>query len=191
MKNVLCLLLACAMMLVSMLALVSCDPASVLVGTESDAESSTEVSTKEEVVIPEDYQTYSNSDLSFAYPKDWTKQDGSVVVLSGSNGNNVTVVYENKTDMYEKMTVDSFNAELKPALQAAGMEVSDVSIEKKTTNSLSVVVLSFKATMNGVSMKQTGYIITLGDKTYTVTVTEVQPDAELVATVLDTLQAAS
>ena len=44
--------------------------------------------------------------------------------------------------------------------------------------------------MNGVTMKQSLFIVTVGSKTYTVTVTETTPDTTLVNNVFNTLAVA-
>ena len=141
--------------------------------------------------IPEGYQAYSNDVLSFAYPKEWSANSGSVVTLMdpNGNGNNITVVYEAKTDLYDDMTVESFNSMMKPSYEAMGMTVSNVAVEKRTTNGLDVVQISYDAKVAGQSLSQTAFITTIGDSTYTVTVTEMTPDAELVANVFNTLYA--
>ncbi len=139
--------------------------------------------------IPEGYQVYKNDDLSFAYPDDWKSNSGSVVMLINPTGigNNITVVYEAKTDGYDDLTVESFNTMMKPSYEAMGMTISNVAVEKKTTNGLKVVQITYNAKMAGQSMTQTAFIFNAGKSTYTVTVTEVTPDAELVKTVFETL----
>ena len=106
------------------------------------------------------------------------------------SGNNITVVSEPKSDVYEKMTVESFNSTLKPILEAAGMTVSNVSIAKKTSNGLNVVEISYKAEMLGVKVNQTVYVVAAGQKNWAITITEVKPDANLITTVFETLQTA-
>jgi hypothetical protein len=51
-------------------------------------------------------------------------------------------------------------------------------------------VISQNAVNNGVAMKQTQYIMAVGDRNYVVTVTEVVSDAKLVETVFQTLKPA-
>lgn len=169
MKKILCITLATLLVLGSMLAFSAC-------GAKAPE-------------IPEGYQVYEDGSLSFAYPEDWTKNSGSTVILMNPAGvgNNITVVYEAKTDVYEKMTVESFNTDMKPAYEAMGMTVSNVSITNQETNGLDVVELSYTAKMMGVSMEQTAFITTIGDRTYTVTVTETTQDDTLVSNVFNTL----
>ncbi len=143
-----------------------------------------------EVPIPEGYTTYNDGYISFAYPADWSKTDGDVVVLKklGGAGNNITVVYENKTDMYEKLTLAGFNAQLKPAYEAAGMAISDAKVEHKTVRGEKIAIISYSAVMNGQALKQTAYAITSGARTYSITVTEIVPDAELAENVFETIK---
>ena len=139
-------------------------------------------------VIPSGYLEYKNEAISFAYPEGWTKQDGSVTILSdAATGNNITVVYEAKTDMYEKMTVDEFDSTLKPQMEAAGLSISNVSIKKEKTNNLDLVKIAFDTVAMGITMKQTLLVATVGERTYTVSVTETKSDSALLSNVVKTL----
>ena len=141
--------------------------------------------------IPEGYQTYDNGAISFAYPADWTANSGSVATLVNptGTGNNITVVYEAKTDMYDDLTAESFGEMMRPTYEAMGMTISDVKVEKKTTNGLTVVEITYNAKVAGTPLSQTAFITTVGNSTYTVTVTEMTEDDELVRTVFETLYA--
>ncbi len=146
--------------------------------------------TPKEAVIPEGYQVYSNDDISFAYPEEWTKTDGSTVILMNESGvgNNITVVYEAKSSFYSTMDVEDFNTSMKPSLEAVGMTVTNV-VVTQTENDLDVSItkISYNASMNGVSMSQTIFITTAGSRTYSVTVTETTSASELVKNVFETL----
>ena len=141
--------------------------------------------------LPDGCKRYENGYLSFAYPEDWSKQTGSVDMLVNPTGvgNNITVAYESKTNAYDNLTVESFNSTMKPAYESMGMSVSNVSISKGTTNNVDYVKLSYNARMSGVSMKQTAIITTIGNRTFSITITEVNSDAKLISTVIDTLYA--
>ena len=140
-------------------------------------------------VIPTGYTEYSNGDMSFAYPEGWVKTDGSVVILSEkSGGNNITVSYEAKTDLYDKFTVADFNSMMKPAYEAMGMSVSNVKIEHKIVNGEKINVFSFTTVAAGRTMTQTQYIFAAGTRTYIVTVTEATSDDALVKNVFDTIK---
>ena len=140
-------------------------------------------------VIPAGYTKYSNGDMSFAYPSSWVTTDGSVVILSDkAGGNNITVSYEAKTDIYDKFTVADFNSLMKPAYESMGMSVSNVKIEHKTVNGEKINVFSFTNVAAGRTMTQTQYIFAAGTRTYIVTVTEATKDATLVKTVFDTIE---
>ncbi len=169
MKKILCIALATLLVLGSMLALAAC-------GAKAPE-------------IPEGYQVYEYDALSFAYPEDWNKTDGSTAILTNPTGvgNNITVVYEAKTDLFETMTVESFNELFKPTFEAMGMSVSNVTINQKTSNGLDVTEINYTATMVGMTMEQTLFVVTIGDRTYTVTVTEATQDDTLVSNVFKTL----
>lgn len=159
--------------------------------TDAVTEAATEVETQPTVEVPSGYAVFENDTLSFAYPKGWAKQDGSVVILQDAvTRNNITVVSESKNAFYDTMTLEDFETQMKPAYEAMGMTVDNVKLERKeTARGLKVLVMSFDNTTQGVSMKQTQYVTTIGAYSYTVTVTEVTSDAELVQTVFDTLTA--
>ena len=159
--------------------------------TEIETDAATEAETQSTVTAPAGYTLFENDALSFAYPKGWAKQDGSVVILQDAvTGNNITVVSESKNAFYDTMTIQDFEAQMKPAYEAMGMTVDNVKLERKeNAQGLKVLVMSFDNTTQGMSMKQTQYVTTIGAYSYTVTVTEVAADAELAQTVFDTLAA--
>lgn len=145
-----------------------------------------------EAPTPEGYTIYDNGAIAFAYPEDWTITDGSAVILVNPSGvgNNITVAYEAKNDFYGSMSVSDFETHMKPLFEQMGMVISNPSVEQtKNKNGLAITKISFSNTVSGVQMKQTMYISTSGDRTYTVTVTETTPDAVLVETVFNTLKA--
>ena len=195
MKKLLSLAL-CLIMLLSV-ALMSCDNTDNQTNETSaestSAETTSAATTSDETsapVIPDGYKVYNDGYISFAYPDTWSKENGSVVTLSKSNGNNITVVYEDKTDYYEKMTTAIFRSDLKPVYESMGMTISGEKVEQTTNNSgTKITKVSYTAIVNGVSMNQTAYITTIGNRTYTVTVTEVTPDTALANNVFNSLTA--
>ena len=179
MKKALCTLLALVMVLGCAFALAACSK------DEGGKENKTPA-------IPAGYQKFTIEDIAFAYPEGWQKQDGSVTMLvnASGQGNNITVVYTAKDSTFDNMTVEKFNTDIKPSYEAAGLSVSNASVETVKSNGLSVLKISYTAVVSGVSMEQTQYVVNVGSKTYAITVTEVTPDATLVSTVLDTLHKA-
>ena len=196
MRKIIYLLLVLALMMSCVSSFIACDmlpfnkdESSDETPDETPAETpDTEPDTAPE--CPEGYKLYESERISFAYPENWIKQDGSVVILMNSvTGNNITVVYEAKTTMYDNMTVSSFNEMFAPAFQASGMTASNVQITQTTANGLKIIKITYDATVSGVSMSQTLLITNIGDRTYSVSVTEVVKDSELVNTVLETIKA--
>ena len=199
MKRIVCMLLALLLMIGCICTLASCvkedpktddnteDPKTEDPTTEDNKDEDNKEDEKNgEIVIPEGYTLYNDGKISFAYPKTWTKQDGSVTIIQSTNGNNISVAYEAKSDVYVNMTLETYNATLKPLYEAMGMTVSNVKIEKKETNGQQIVIISQKTTVNGMTMQQTQYIMAAGDLNYTVTVTEVVTDTELREIVFET-----
>ena len=109
MKRFLCLSLALIMMLCTF-TLVACDDkddkAPIDSGEDNNDNNNTD-DKKDEPTIPEGYKLYDNGDISFAYPADWVKTDGGVVILTNKSGagNNITVTYEAKNTIYDTFTV--------------------------------------------------------------------------------------
>ena len=172
MKKLLCMLLIIAMILMGAFAICSCD--------------------KKSAVIPEGYTKYENDDLSFAYPSDWTRNDGSATMLVNSTGagNNITVVYEAKTDLYETSTEAELKAIFAQAMNAYGFSVSDFKLSQTKNDFVDKITKMTCTTTaaNTAAMRQTMFVVTVGDRTYTITVTESTADQELVDTVFNTLE---
>ena len=180
------LTLSVLLVLVLALALTSC-------GETTETTTETATTTTEPVItteaLPEGYVRFDNGDISFAYPESFTKTDGSTVILSdGTNGNNITVVYEDKTDYYEKMTTADYATDLRPAFSSMGMTIKGYSVDQiKNAKGTSLTKIAHTASVSDITLKQTMLVITAGEKTYTVTVTEMVNDAALVNNVLNTL----
>ena len=134
-------------------------------------------------------KTYTNGDISFAYPAAWVgTESGGVVTLTSGSGNNITIVSEPSNDAYMAMTAEDFGKELQPVFEMMGLSMNNITLNvTKNRNGIAMVVISYDLEMENFWMCQTLYIVTVGEKTYTVTVTEAEEDAELVAMVFDTL----
>lgn len=140
--------------------------------------------------LPEGYTMYEDEYISFAYPSHWTTTDGSTVMLQNTeNTNNITVVYEAATDVYETMTKESFETTMVPAFEAAGMQISDTAITQNTRGDLKITEISITTTLYGITMKQTMYMTTVSDRTYVITVTEVVSDPAIAENVFASLSA--
>ncbi|MBQ8236196.1 MAG: hypothetical protein IJZ37_05910 [Clostridia bacterium] len=194
MKRLLTLALA-LMMALSLLALcASCTAETTDTPEENSPEAtpSAPVSSPEEqskpAALPEGYTLYDNGDISFAYPEAFTKTDGSNVILTDTtNNNNITVVYEAKTNAYEDLTTEKYNEVYIPVYAEMGLTVTNATVAHKEHNGIKLTTITQTTKTESVSMDQTQYVLTVGEKTYTVTVTEVVKNAELVSTVLETL----
>lgn len=145
-----------------------------------------------EAQIPDGYQVYNNGDISFAYPETWTMTDGSTVILVNETGmgNNITVVYEAKNDVYSTITAEDFQSQMGTILAATGMTISDCTITQ-TENEIGTAMtrIAFTSTVANMELGQTMYILNVGERTYTVTVTETVADDALVENVFNTLSA--
>ena len=143
-----------------------------------------------ETSIPEGYQLYDDGAISFAYPDDWIKNEASIVILINESGigNNISVVYESNTGIYENMTKESYTETYTALYEAMGLSVEINEFETLTnTNGLSIIKISQTTVTMGIEMAQTQYITDIGDLTYIITISETTPDAELVQNVFDTL----
>ncbi|MBP3321756.1 MAG: hypothetical protein J6M12_05330 [Clostridia bacterium] len=161
---------------------------SSLPSAEESAPEQDQSASKPAQTLPEGYTLYDNGDISFAYPESFTKTDGSTVLLTdASNGNNVTVVYEAKTDVYESLTTEKYNEQYIPVYAEMGLTVKNTAVKQSNHNGIKMTTITQNVNNGTNTMDQTQYILTVGDKTYVVTVTEMVKNAELVSTVLETL----
>ena len=159
--------------------------------TTTAPQTTTVVTTVPTPVIPDVYKVYKNDDLSFVYPKTWDVDESNDMLLirDEDTGNNINLITEPKHNLYDNLTLEQFNAEYKPVYEQMGMTVTNASVEHKEVNGIKVVVVSYSAEMLGVSMKQSQYMLTLGDSTYSLTITEMVSDAALALNVLNSLKA--
>lgn len=140
--------------------------------------------------VPEGYAVYNNNSISFVYPEHFVKQgDKTTVILQDEKtGNNVTVTAEKMTNEYFQMDRNDYKETLKPAFEAAGMRIGDYSVAQvKNEKGVAIAKIWHKITLNGQSMYQTMLVVNSNNKTYTVTITEIVPDSELVNNVFESL----
>ena len=158
---------------------------------ESSKETTPDTSEATDASVPNGYKLYSDEYISIVYPKTWDKTEGSVTLMQDkSNGDNITIAYETKTDYYDDMTVAQFNSELKPVYEAMGMSISNADVKHQTNqNGIKITKLSYTATVAGTSIKQTALIFTVSDRTYSVNVTETISKPELVTNVFNSITA--
>ena len=154
-------------------------------------ETTASTSSETTATAPNGYKLFSDGYISFAYPENWSKTEGSVTLIQdNSTGNNITVAYEAKTDYYEDLTVTKFNSELKPVYEAMGVSISGTSVKHKTnSNDVKITRLSFTTVAAGKSMKQTALIFTVADRTYSVTITEAVSNTAVINTAFDSITA--
>ncbi|MBQ9087059.1 MAG: hypothetical protein IJY47_07740 [Clostridia bacterium] len=192
MKKLLIVLLA-LMLTITSFVMGSCDKKEE---ETKEAQSTTEEQTTEEQTteeqkpqVPAGYQLYDDGIIMFAYPEGWTKTNGSTVVLKGATGrNNITVVYEAKTGYYESLTRDTFISEMKPLYASMGMTLSNETVTQlQNEQGTKITEITYFAVAQGTSLKQTQLITTLGERTYTITLSEFQTNDALNQTLFDTL----
>ena len=192
MKKFIIVLLTLVLAFAMTFSLVACDEGDKNDDKEKEEENTTEpipetTQNKEPVPTPEGYTLYNNGKISFAYPDTWKESDG-ILADENSAVNNITVTFEQKSDIYINMDVESFNSTLKPAFEQAGLTVTDPSVEQLTNdNDTRITKICCTTAVYGVTMKQTMLIVAVGDLNYVITVTEVTPDAALVENVYKTL----
>ena len=190
MKRIFCTLLALVLCFGALIALSACNGGNTDDGGDV---TTTDDNGKDDITSPEapaGNKLYSNDDFSFAYPEDWILKTGSVPIIADSDGsgNNITVAYEPKTTIYKEMTMSSFSDLFKPALEAMGLTVSNVSISQvKNSHGVEITKMTYNAANAAATMKQTIYCFDAGSSTYSVTVTEMVEDYAVVQTVFNTI----
>ena len=141
--------------------------------------------------VPTGYTLFVNDDISFAYPKEFTKTvDGkSAQLVAPDSTTNIGIDGETPALLFN-MKVDEFKAMMNESLENSGMSLSDVKLTEHNKNGLAIKAFSFKTTMveYGVAVYQTMYIFKLSNyTTYSITVTEYTLDPQLNETILNTL----
>ena len=168
MKKLLCLLLAVTMLMGSLFILSACDEKDK--DKDKDEESSVEPP-----AVPANYTLFENDYIYFVYPSAWEKREmsGIPVFLEAATGNNITVAYEPKSDVYSTMDLDGYNTILKPTFQAQGMTVSNVKISQvKNSAGFEITKIEHKAVMSGQTMNQVLFVIPAGNYNYVVSITQ-------------------
>ena len=170
MKKLLCLLLALTMLMGSLFVLSACDE------KDKDKDKEEEKSEVAAPEVPAGYKLYENDYVYFVYPENWETRDmsGITVLLDAATGNNITLAYEPKSDLYKTMDLEKFNNTFVPIWKQQGMNVSNVQITNSIENSLGYEIskFTFNATQSGQNMKQEMYIIPSGSYNYVVNVTQ-------------------
>ena len=179
MKRLFCTFLALVMALSCVLILGSCN---------SGEDEKKETDPPKPATAPEGYTTYDNGDISFAYPSDWTKNEGSTTMLvnKSGKGNNITVVYEEKNEIYGEASDSELEKLMKDSISVTGMSISNFKRTKTKNDYSDIIKLTYTLSASGASMKQTQMIATVGDRTYVVTVTETTADQTFVDNVFNT-----
>lgn len=170
MKKLFCILLSVLMLTTAVLAFNSCTP------DAPEDSGTTPAVTK--TPTPEGYKIFTKETLSFAYPATWTESAEDLLLMDPTNnGNNITIVVTAEDDSHYQWDMNYFNSQYKPMIEAMGLSVSNANLEqKKNNNGIDITKISYTATYMGVSMLQTQYMVTIGEKTYAITVTERQTD---------------
>ena len=145
--------------------------------------------------VNEGYKSFNNGTISFDYPETWMNIPfvesftgvSMIMDLEGS-GNNMNVNGIARSDDYMDIPdADAFMELMGPELEAQGMAITNPEMEKGTTNGLDYVYLSFDSVMSEVPMHQTIIFTSVGEFTYIITLTEVQPNAAYLDALISTL----
>jgi len=194
----------CLVLVLSMSAIfASCDdkaePAATTAATTTAADTTTAATTTAATTTaattttlsaPDGCKLYAEDGIVFAYPEDWTEASD---IISAPNGQkNITVVYEDATTMYDGLSADQFSAMFAPAYEQLGWSMANVTAKVETSNGLSINVYSFETTLPqpSATMIQTVFIVTIGERTYSITLTENAVDAAIANTIIETMRAA-
>lgn len=193
----------CLVLVLSMSAIfASCDdkaePATTTAATTTAADTTTAATTTAATTTaatttfaaPAGSKLYSDG-IIFAYPEEWTENSNGIIA-SPNGQKNITVVYEDATTMYDGLSADQFLAMFSPAYEQLGWSMANVTAKVETSNGLSINVYSFETTLPqpSATMIQTVFIVTIGERTYSVTLTENAVDAAIANTIIETLRAA-
>lgn len=131
--------------------------------------------------------------IVFAYPEEWAvaTSNGYTQITSPNQLSNIVVNPIEKTTLYDNLTAQQFTDIMSESLSNEGMTMSDVTANTVTSNGLSVNIYSYNATVAAynVSMAQTLFVVTVGETTYSITLTEMTADADVANTIITTIRA--
>ena len=138
---------------------------------------------------PKGYELYENDYFSFAYPEEWEIQKGSVTIIyDQSTGTNINMMYEEKTDEYDNLDAQGFTEFIKESLAGTGATFNSVYAQKYKTVNAELNTVTYIAKLYGITYYQTALLVTVDDRTYSITVTCQEKDVmqETVQVILDT-----
>ena len=185
--NTLMRILCVAMAMLMLFCVVSCDK------KDDDKDQPTTPEKTVTVNAPAGYAVYKNADIGFAYPETWEKEEASTVIMTASNGNNITLAYEDKNDTYANMSLSEVKEMMDMIASMMGGTASNVTTQKVTNgNGVSIVKMGYTLALSGgITMDQTMFITNAGAKTYIVTVTEVVAADDIVTAVFNSIAVAA
>ena len=141
--------------------------------------------------VQEEGSVFTTGAISFEYPKSWDVMDESIYTIITNPripGNNITVTIEPKNDYYETVDAEAYKKLLIPTYESMGITVDTVSLDRvENGNGAKFVQIVINGAASGVKIEQTQYIITAGNETYSVAITEINQDDALVKMVFDSI----
>ena len=142
----------------------------------SDDDSELEAPETDDSQVAGEFITIYVGDISVDYPKSWSLMMENMAQDS-TTGNNINVTKEAKNTYYDTLDTATYIKDVVPFYETMGMTVTNVSVEH-VTNSRGVDVVRIEMVMSylGIDMGMTQFIVTCGDYTYSITLTEVVPD---------------
>ena len=118
--------------------------------------------------------------------------DAEIIFTDAITNNNIVFTSTAKTDEFDDITAEEFESQMNAATAQTGVSISGAVVtEGKNANKIKITKVTYTATVAAegvqVSMGQTMLVFTVGEKTYTVTVTEAAPDVTLAGIVFDSI----
>lgn len=142
---------------------------------------------------PVGYTTFTNYNLRFAYPSDWTTTDTAPTrSATFTNGmSSLTLQTGTQTTMFEEMTLDSFQRDYVADLEAGmGGTLSNASVtHQRNNNNLNVTRVSYSVTTSGMTLYQYWFCVTVDQTTHWLMLTLASEDTTMVSTILHSIEA--
>lgn len=145
-----------------------------------------------EFTLPEaksGYTWFENDDIYFSYPEAWVRTElyGLIQFAPANGGNNIIITTSDYDPTFDNITVETVNTSLKPALEADGVTMSNINVVHDTKGETDIAIITYDVTYSTYTTNQTLYMFKVGEKIYSITLTEATKDASLVSTIYNSL----
>lgn len=138
-----------------------------------------------------EYSVYDAGNITFEYPGSWKVTEGTQVMFMDDKnaGTNMNLTAEAANPYYDILDTQTYIDAVVPIYESMDMTVTNVDVSHvENKNGVKITKIAMDMEYLGVQMDTTQFVVTSGDKTYTITVTEVVEVDGLVERVFDSIK---